>query len=163
ALLKADPFQYRLSLLRLMLTSTFWTPLAPVPVSLAVPEMALSVLTLAPLAGLPTLEVGAVVSTVMPLELVPAERLPAASYRRRGVLGDARDVGRRRLVAGRVGGGHDEVVGRVCSQRRANREAGGAAGELLRGDRAGLAVVLEAVVVGVDPHLHQGVGLGRAG
>src|SRR5215212_7959596 len=45
-----------------MLTSTFCTPL---PVSLAVPEMELRVLTLAPLAGVLTAEVGAVVSWIV--------------------------------------------------------------------------------------------------
>src|SRR5438552_820778 len=78
-LLKPVPSQYLPSLLRWMLTWTTATPEAGLA-SDAVPVIVLREAIDVPVPGLVTLDVGAVVSTVMPLELVVAERLPAPSY-----------------------------------------------------------------------------------
>ena len=67
------PFQYVLSELRFRLISTTATP-EPV-VSLPVPEIEVSALTLAPLAGLVTAAVGAAVSMTMFL-FVPSDPAP---------------------------------------------------------------------------------------
>ena len=82
------------------------------------------------------------------------------TQRRGGVLGDGGDDGRRRQVACGIDGDRLEVVQRILGQGHAEREARGAAGQLLRvGD---LPVVDQAVAIAILPDLDQGVGLGRA-